>query len=100
MDLLWRAMMTQGQVCGCPFDCFFFNPQTLSVSICSRSGYVLGDVCWHRSIKDERDATRTSRMGIQTVRTLTGELRMKYGRTTDTPSVRTSRKNQASVIFP
>ena len=82
-DLLWSATLTQGPVCGCPFD-WFFNPQTLSVSICSRSvadpvrsGYVLGDICWHGRITDERDATRTSRMGIRTIRTLADELRMR-----------------------
>ena len=53
--------MTQGQVCRCPCDCFF-NPQTLSVSICSRSvvdlvrsGYVLGDICWHGNVTDHKD---------------------------------------------
>ena len=77
--------MTQAQVCGCPFDCFF-NPQTLAVSIRGRSvadlvrsSYVLGDICWHGSVTDERDATRTSRMGIKTIRTLTDELRKNYG---------------------
>ena len=105
-DLLWSTTVTQGQVCGCPFDCFF-NPQTLSVSIRSRSiadlvrfSYVLGNICWHGSITDERDATRTSRMGIQMIRTITDELRMRYGRTTDTTSIQTSRKNQAGLIFP
>ena len=28
-----------------------------------RSGNVFGGICCHRSVKDERDATRTSRMG-------------------------------------
>ena len=46
---------------------------------------------------DERDATRKSRMGIRTIGTLTDELWMKY---MDTMSVRTSRKNQACLIFP
>ena len=32
-----------------------------------------------KSIKDERDATRTSRMGLGTIRTLMDELRMRYG---------------------
>ena len=49
---------------------------------------------------DERDATTTSRMGLQTIRTLTDEVRMRYGRATDTASVQTSRKNQACLIFP
>ena len=77
--------MTQGQVCGCPFDCFLIREPFLCQSVADpvRSGYVLGDICWHRSITDERDATRTSRMGIQTIRTLTDELRMRYRRTTD-----------------
>ena len=38
-------------------------------------------------------------MGILTIRSLTDELWMRYRRTTDTVSVRTSRKNQACVIF-
>ena len=70
---------------GLPIDCFF-NPQTLSVSIHSRSiadpvrsGNVLGDICWHGSITDQRDATRASRMGIRTIRTLTDELWKIYG---------------------
>ena len=75
MDLLRSATVTQGQVCGCPFDCFL--------------------ICKHRSVTDERDATRTSRKGIGTIRTPTDELRMRYGRTTDTASVWTSWKNQA-----
>ena len=33
-------------------------------------------------------STRTSRMGIQTIWTLTDELQMRYGRTTDTASLR------------
>ena len=33
------------------------------------------DIFCHGSVKDVRDATRTSRMGIQTIRTLTDELR-------------------------
>ena len=44
-----------------------------------RSGYVLGDICWHGSVTDERDATMTSRMVIQTIRTLTDEIRKNYG---------------------
>ena len=57
---------------------FFFNPQTLSVSISSRSDYVLGDISWCGSIKNERDATRTSRMGLRIIRTLTDELQKSY----------------------
>ena len=76
-DLLWSTTVTQGQVCGCPFDCF--NRQTRSMSIRSRSGYVLGDICWHGSVTDETDATMTSRMVIQTIRTLTDEIRKNYG---------------------
>ena len=48
-----------------------------------RSGNVIMDIFCHRSIKDVRDATSTSRMGIRTIRTLTDELRMRYGRATD-----------------
>ena len=93
MDLLRSATVKQGQVCGCPFDCFFlickpFPCQSIADPV--NSGYVLGDICWHGSVTDEREATRTSRMGIRTIRTLTDELQMRYGRTTDTASVRTS----------
>ena len=35
------------------------------------------------SVKDVRDATRTSRMDIRIIRTLTEELRMGYRRATD-----------------
>ena len=45
--------------------------------------YTGTDIYWHRSINDERDATRTSRMGSGTIRTLTDELRMRYGRAMD-----------------
>ena len=60
------------------------------MSVCSRSiadlvrsGKVFMDIYWHGSIKDERDATRTSRMGLGTIRTLMDELQMRYGRATD-----------------
>ena len=46
----------------------FFNPQTLSVAVCNRSGNVFLDFYWRGSIKDERDATRTCRMGLETIR--------------------------------
>ena len=45
-----------------------------------RSSNVFMDSYCHGSIKDERDATRTSGMGLWTIRTLTDELRMRYGR--------------------
>ena len=57
MDLRRSATVSQGQVRGWPFDCFF-NPQTLSVSI--RSNF-LSNICWHGGVTDERDSTRTSR---------------------------------------
>ena len=44
-----------------------------------RSGNVFMDIFCCRSIKDVRDATRTSRMGIRTIRTLTDEIRKSYG---------------------
>ena len=47
----------------------------------------LYNICWHRSVKDERDATRTSRMGLQTIRTLADELWMRYGKAMDTMSI-------------
>ena len=42
------------------------------------------DIYGRGSVKDERDATRTYRMGLGTIRTLTDELRMRYGRVMDT----------------
>ena len=67
-----------------------FDPQTLSESVRSRSvadpvrcGNVFTDIYCCRSV-DERDTTKTSRMGLWTIRTLTDELRMRYGRATDT----------------
>ena len=61
-----------------------FNPQTLFVSVCSRSGNVFTDIYCRGSVKDERDATRTSRMGLGTIRTLTDQLRMTHERATAT----------------
>ena len=55
-----------------------------SVADLVRSGNVFMDMYWRGSIKDERDATRTSTMGLGAIRTLTDELRMRYGRATDT----------------
>ena len=34
---------------------------------------------WHRTVKDKRDATRTSRMGLRTIRTLADEIWKSYG---------------------
>ena len=48
-----------------------------------RSSDVFGDICWCRSVKDEKDATRISRMGLETIRRLTDELRMRYERATN-----------------
>ena len=42
------------------------------------------DIYCRGSVKDVRDATRTSRMALQTIGTLRDELRMGYGRATDT----------------
>ena len=60
--------------------------QTLSVAVCRRSvadpvrsSNVFSDFYWRGSVKDERDATRTSRMGLGTIRTLTDVLWMRYG---------------------
>ena len=67
-------------------DCFLIC-KTLSVSVCSRSiadlvrsGHVFTDIYCRGSVKDERDATRTSRMGLGTIRTLMDEPRMRYRR--------------------
>ena len=48
-----------------------------------RTGNVFTDIYCRGSVKDERDATRTSRMGLGTIRTLMDELRMRYGRATE-----------------
>ena len=48
-----------------------------------RSGNVFTDIFCHRSIKDVRDGVRTCRMGTRTIRTVTEERRMRYGRATD-----------------
>ena len=48
---------------------------------------------------DERDATRTSRMGIQTIRTLRDELRMKYRRATDIKVRKDFMEKSNSLIF-
>ena len=84
-DLLWTTTLPQGQVCGLKdctkdwsSDCFFVL-QTLSMSVRSRSGNVIGDICWYGSVKDDRDAARTSRMGLRTIRALTNEIRKSYG---------------------
>ena len=60
-----------------PFPC-------QSVADPVRSGNVFTDIYWCRSVKDEGDATRTSRMGLGTIRTLTNELWMRYEGATDT----------------
>ena len=49
-----------------------------------KSGNIFTDMYWRESVKDERDATKTSRMGLGTIRTLTDELQVRYGRGTDT----------------
>ena len=61
-----------------------------------RSNNVFMDIYPRGSVKDERVVTRTSRMGLGTIRTLTDGLRMRYGRAKIQilTSVRTSRKNQ------
>ena len=72
----------------------FFNPQTLSVADPVRSSNVLGNIGWRGTVKDERDATRMSRMGLRTIRTLADEQWMRYGRVTETKVLKTLRKNQ------
>ena len=63
------------------FYCFLIRKPFLCQSVADpvKSGFVLGDICWHGSVKAERDATRTSRMGLRTIRTLTDEIRKSYG---------------------
>ena len=55
-----------------------------SVADLVRSGNVFMDIYCRGSVKDVRDATRTSRMGLRTIRTLTDDLRIRCRRTTDT----------------
>ena len=57
MDLLRSATVTQGQVCRCPFDCFLIHKHFPCQSVADpvRSGYVLGEICWHGSVTDEKD---------------------------------------------
>ena len=74
-----------------------FPCQSIADSV--RSGYVLGDICRRGCVKDERDATRTSRMGLRTIRTLTDELRMRYGRATDTKVRKDFTQKSNSLIF-
>ena len=42
------------------------------------------DIYCHGGVQDVRDTTRTSRIGLRTIRTLTDELQMRYERATDT----------------
>ena len=58
-----------------------------------------GDICCHGSVKDKRDATRTSRMGLRTIKTLTDELRMRYERATDTKVCKDFTEKSNSFIF-
>ena len=61
-DLLRSATATQGQVCGSLLTVFLIRKTFPHQSIADlvRSSYGLGDICWHGSVTDERDATRTS----------------------------------------
>ena len=54
-----------------------------SVADPRRSVNVFRDIFCCGNVKGVRDATRTSRMGIQTIRTVTEELQMRYGRAMD-----------------
>ena len=60
-----------------PFPC-----QSVADSV--RSGNVFMDIYCRRRVKDVRNATGTSRMDLGTIRTLTDEPQMRYGRATDT----------------
>ena len=64
-----------------------------------RSGNVFRDICWGGSIKDETDATRTSSMGLRTIRTFTDELQMRYGRAMDTKVHVDFKEKSNSLIF-
>ena len=82
-----------------------FNLQILFMSVCSRfiadlvrSNNVFTDIYWRGRIKDERDATRTSRMGLGTIKTLTDELQMRYRRATDS-KVRTDFTENPTVLI-
>ena len=62
------------------------------------------DIFCRGSVKDVRDATRTSRMGIRTIRTLMDELRMRYRRElwiSITDKIRKAfTEKSSSLIFP
>ena len=88
-DLLQSTTVTQGQVCGCPLDCFF-NPQTLSVSICSTS---VADPAMFWAIFNGMEAS--GRKGMPQ-----GHSRMSYGRATDTKVCKDFTENSNSLIFP
>ena len=53
------------------------------------------DIFGRGSAKDVRDATRTSRMGIRTIRTLMDEIRKSYAYQLQIRSAKPLRKNQA-----
>ena len=84
------------------FDCFLIRKPFLwqSVDDPVRSGNVFTDIYWCRSVKDKRDATRTSRMVLGTIRILTDELRKSYGYPYQIRSVQTLQKNPTVLIFP
>ena len=65
----------------------------------SRYGNVFTNIYCRRSVKDERDATKTSRMGLGTIRTLTDELLMRYRRATDKARKDFSEKSNRSEFF-
>ena len=67
------------------YDCFLIRKPFPCQSIADRlrSVNVFRDIFCRGSFKDIRDATMSSRMGIQTIRTVTEELRMRYRRATD-----------------
>ena len=63
------------------FICKPFPCQSIADPL--RSVNVFRDIFCRGSLKDVKDATKTSRMGIQTIRTVLQELQMRYGRATD-----------------
>ena len=57
------------------------------------------DMYWRGRIKDERDTTMTSRMGLGIIRTLTDEIRKSYAYLDQIRSVQVLRKNQTVLFF-
>ena len=97
------AMDGHGQVCGrknCTkdwsYDWFLISKPFPFQSVADPA--MFSRIFIIRSIKDERDVTRISRMSLGTIRTPTDELWMRYGRATDT-NIRTDFPENQTRFF-